>query len=142
MSKSISEVFDVSPHSKNIPVPPVPEVGTELQSDLDYAQANIRQLIEIGLASVKSASDVAEDSENPRAFEVVGAMIKSLTEMNLQLIQVHEKKQTLTDKRSGFQQNQQDQKNAQGSNITNNAIFVGTTKELNELIMKRLSSNV
>ena len=136
MSKSISEVFDVEPYNKQVPLPPTPELGAELQSDLDYAQANIRQLIEIGLESIKSASDVAEESENPRAYEVVGAMLKSLTEMNLQLIQVHEKKQSLSTKTI------QQQLPSQSGNVTNNAIFVGTTKELNELIMKRVSNNV
>lgn len=136
MSKSISEVFDVEPYNRQSPVPPTPELGAELQSDLDYAQANIRQLIEIGLESIKSASDVAEESENPRAYEVVGAMLKSLTEMNLQLIQVHEKKQSLSTKTI------QQQLPSQSGNVTNNAIFVGTTKELNELIMKRVSNNV
>lgn len=136
MSKSISEVFDVEPYNKQAPLPPTPELGAELQSDLDYAQANIRQLIEIGLESIKGASDVAEESENPRAYEVVGAMLKSLTEMNLQLIQVHEKKQSLSTKTI------QQQLPSQSGNVTNNAIFVGTTKELNELIMKRVSNNV
>lgn len=136
MSKSISEVFDVEPYNRQSPVPPMPEFGTELQSDLEYAQANIRQLIEIGLESIKSASDVAEESENPRAYEVVGAMLKSLTEMNLQLIQVHEKKQALSTKTI------QQQLPSSGGNVTNNAIFVGTTKELNDLIMKRISNNV
>ena len=135
MSKSISEVFDVEPYNRQSPVPPMPELGAELQSDLDYAQANIRQLIEIGLESIKSASDVAEESENPRAYEVVGAMLKSLTEMNLQLIQVHEKKQALSTKTI-------QQPPSSGGNVTNNAIFVGTTKELNDLIMKRISNNV
>ena len=93
-------------------------------------------MIEIGLESIKSASDVAEESENPRAYEVVGAMLKSLTEMNLQLIQVHEKKQSLSTKTI------QQQLPSQSGNVTNNAIFVGTTKELNELIMKRVSNNV
>jgi len=60
MSKAISEVFDVAPYSKATPLAPVPELGQEVNADLEYAAANIRQLIEIGLESVKNASDVAE----------------------------------------------------------------------------------
>lgn len=136
MSKGISEVFDVQPYERKTPIAPTPEIGNELRSDLDYVSANIRQLIEIGLESVKSASNVAEDSESPRAYEVLSTMIKNLTDMNLQLIQVHEKKQSLQT------QNQTTAGASTGSNVTNNAIFVGTTKELNDLIMKRISKNV
>jgi len=62
-------------------------------------------------------------------------MIKSLTEMNLQLLSVHEKKKALRDIDTTGPQ-------SQNGNVTNNAIFVGTTKELHELIMKRTQSNV
>jgi len=62
-------------------------------------------------------------------------MIKNLADMNLQLLSVHEKKKALRDiDNTGPQQ--------QGGNVTNNAIFVGTTKELHELIMKRTQPNV
>ena len=55
MSKAISEVFDVVPHSRETPLAPVPELGQEVHADLEYAAANIRQLIEIGIDSVKGA---------------------------------------------------------------------------------------
>ena len=138
MSKCISDIFDVEPYNREIPTPYHPEPGDELQSDIDYASTNIRQLIEIGISSVKSASNLAEEQENPIAYEVVGTMIKSLTDMNLKLIQLHEKKQTLMTKSTDTTA----RNTSQAGNVTNNAIFVGTTKDLNELIMKRISQNV
>jgi hypothetical protein len=61
-------------------------------------------------------------------------MIKNLTDMNGQLLDIHQKKRQLLapDPLSG----------GQGpASVTNNAIFVGTTKELNEIIMKRMLEN-
>lgn len=135
MSKAISEVFDVEPYSKETPLAPIPEEGQEVADDAKYAADNIRQLIEIGLEAVKEAANVASDSESPRAYEVVSTMIKGLADMNLQLMSVHEKKKSLRDAVSGKLDN------PQVGNVTNNAIFVGTTKELNEIILKRISGN-
>lgn len=134
MSKAISDVFDVEPYHPNLPQAPVIQ-GDEIQHDAEYASDNIRKLIAIGMGAVEDAACVARDQESPRAYEVVSTMIKNLTDMNLQLLDIHGKKQDL---------NRGNGTNAQqgvGNVTTNNAFFVGTTKDLNELIMKRMSGN-
>ena len=136
MSKAISEVFDVEPYQPPLPTAPVVDPQKAVEQDAEYASDNIRKLIEIGMGAVEDAAHVARDSEQPRAYEVVSTMIKNLTDMNLQLMDIHGKKQDLN---KGTGANNQ----SQGvSNVTtNNAFFVGTTKDLNELIMKRMSGN-
>lgn len=134
MSKQISDVFDVAPVVKQFPIAPSVNPNTEIEDDQKYAADNIRQLIEIGIEAVKEAAAVAEQQESPRAYEVVSTMIKNLTDMNGQLLDIHQKKRQLLapDPLSG----------GQGpASVTNNAIFVGTTKELNEIIMKRMLEN-
>lgn len=134
MSKAISEVFDVEPYQPQMPQAPVVQ-GDEIQHDAEYASDNIRKLIEIGMGAVEDAAHVARDSEQPRAYEVVSTMIKNLTDMNLQLMDIHGKKQDLN--RGAGTNNQP----VAGTVTTNNAFFVGTTKDLNELIMKRMAGN-
>ena len=134
MSKAISEVFDVEPYQQPTPQAPMVQ-GDEIQHDAEYASDNIRKLIEIGMGAVEDAASVARDSESPRAYEVVSTMIKNLTDMNLQLMDIHGKKQDLN--RGNGTTPQQ----GVGNVTTNNAFFVGTTKDLNELIMKRMSGN-
>jgi uncharacterized glyoxalase superfamily metalloenzyme YdcJ len=68
---------------------------------------------------------VAKQSEHPRAFEVVGTLMKQLADINHQLMDLSEKRQKM--------------KNAMKepettTNVTNNAIFVGSTAELNKML--------
>lgn len=133
MSKSISEVFDVEPVSKQFPVAPVVAQESAIEDDQKYAADNIRQLIEIGIAAVREAAEVAAQQESPRAYEVVSTMIKNITDMNGQLLDIHSKRKALLQPDVN-----NPQQNTGVANVTNNAIFVGTTKDLNEIIMKRM----
>lgn len=132
MSKSISEIFDVEPVSTNLPAVPIPTQEDIIQSDATYAADNIRQLIEVGMGALKDAADVALNQESPRAYEVVSTMMKNLTDMNLQLMDIHGKKKDLSATNTTAP--------AAPGSVTNNAIFVGTTKDINELIMQRLQN--
>lgn len=129
MSKAISEVFDVEPYKRN---QREDQEKVELEDDVDYVAKNIRKLIDIGMDSVENAAAVAEDSESPRAYEVVSTMIKNITDMNLQLMDMHSKKKELQRGETG--------QNVVPGSVTNNAFFVGTTKDLNDIIMKRLNN--
>jgi uncharacterized glyoxalase superfamily metalloenzyme YdcJ len=69
---------------------------------------------------------VAKQSEHPRAFEVVGNLIKQLADVNQQLMDVHQQKKKL----------EEPSKTIKSNNTTNNAIFVGSTAELSNMIKK------
>ena len=63
-------------------------------------------------------------SEHPRAFEVVGNLMKQLADINQQLLDLHQQKQKLDSP-----------KERSGKEVTtNNVIFTGSTAELNKLI--------
>jgi hypothetical protein len=75
------------------------------------------------------ALEIAKSSEHPRAFEVVGNLMNQLADINEQLLRIHERKQKLDSPK--------DNKDSKGetNNVTNNnAIFVGSTSELNKII--------
>ena len=80
----------------------------------DYAQKKIYN---------EDPLEVAKQSEHPRAFEVVGNLMKQLADVNQQLLDIHLQKQKLDAPKKGV-----------GDKVTNNAIFVGSTAELNKLI--------
>lgn len=132
MSKAISEIFDVDPIKKEYPVATQTDVS-DVKSDAAFAQDNIKQLIEIGMESLREAAAVASTQESPRAYEVVSTMIRGLSDMNLQLLDIHAKRKAIQQESSGQNQPQ--------ISTTNNAIFVGTTKDINEIIMKRLGQS-
>lgn len=91
-----------------------------VQYDYTTTRTNLHSLLIQGQEALNSAVKVAVQSESPRSFEVVSNMIKQLADINLQLMDLTEKKQKLTQKKE----------DCSATNITNNAIFVGSTNEL------------
>ena len=69
---------------------------------------------------------LASETEHPRAFEVLAGMFKTTTDMMDQLITLQKKRKELT-------QSEEQKQNASGS-TTNNAIFVGSTTELQKFL--------
>ena len=135
---ALSNVFETlhtpAPKSSFAISEPLPGLNPDINIDDDtnYAAANIRKLIEMGMGVVDDASYVAKESESPKAYEVVSTMIKNLSEMNLQLIDIHTKKKAHEGKNP----------TNTSSTVTNNTIFVGTTKSLSELISQENSKNL
>lgn len=124
----LSEVFDLEPTTT---VPLVIDATTTLQvndkieSDYDKSRTNLHELLLKGQEALNYALDVAKQSEHPRAFEVVGNLMKQLADVNQQLLDIHQQKQKLD----------APSKAEAAKNVTNNnAIFVGSTSELSKMI--------
>jgi curli biogenesis system outer membrane secretion channel CsgG len=98
---------------------------SKIESDYDKTRANLLELLTKGQQALTHALEVAKSSEHPRAFEVVGNLMKQVADINTQLMDLHQQKQKLDAP-----------KEAAAKNVTNNAIFVGSTSELNKLIEK------
>lgn len=130
---NLSEVFDVevTEKSSDLIVPDTIEpakVDDKIESDYESTRNNLNTLLITGENALLHALEVAKASEHPRAFEVVGNLIKQLADVNQQLMALHQQKQKL----DGV-----DGKAASGKQVTNNnAIFVGSTAELNKMIAK------
>ena len=78
---------------KNIKVevlPPAVEKNNnrneDLQDDYEYSRNNLRELIEKGGDALDSILDLAKDSDHPRAYEVVGQILRSVVDANKDLI--------------------------------------------------------
>jgi hypothetical protein len=94
--------------------------------DVDYEKTrqNLHILLEQGQDALMCALEVAKSSEQPRAFEVVGALMKQLSDINHQLLDLSDKRQKMDKKKE----------EPPPANVTNNAIFVGSTDALNKMI--------
>jgi len=102
------------------------EPNQKIETDYDDSRDNLKQLLVQGQEALMHSLEVAKQSEHPRAFEVVGNLIKQLADVNQQLMDLHGQKQKLDEPKV--------KKNEK--NVTNNSIFVGSTAELNKLINK------
>jgi hypothetical protein len=128
---SLSEVFDIPTMPKNeLVISNTEEVkpNERIESDYDTARENLRELLITGQNALMHSLEVAKQSEHPRAFEVVGNLIKQLADVNQQLMDLHQQKQKLDAPVKG-----------EAKKVTNNAIFVGSTTELNKFIKNSMS---
>jgi hypothetical protein len=126
LNKNLSEIFDIEPVEDTVPVqtmPVVVETTDVVETDTNYARENIRTLIDTGNKALNDLAYVANQSESPRAYEVLANMMKSLTEMNKDLLQLQKTKRELAPQSEA----------AKGVNI-DKAVFVGSTTELLKMI--------
>ena len=126
LNKNLSEIFDIEPVEETPPVqtmPVVVETSDIVETDSNYARENIKTLIDTGNKALNDLAYVANQSESPRAYEVLANMMKSLTEMNKDLLQLQKTKRELAPQSEA----------AKGVNI-DKAVFVGSTTELLKMI--------
>lgn len=127
----LSDIFDVPKLTENKSQIIVSETGRvfdsaedKIESDYDKSRDNLHDLLAKGHEALSHALEVAKQSEHPRAFEVVGNLMKQLADVNQQLLDVHQQKQKLDAPKA-----------IDKAKITNNnAIFVGSTAELTKMI--------
>lgn len=95
----------------------------DLEKDYDYARGQLYSLISKGQESINVIMEIAQDSGNARSFEVVGQLLKIVADITDKLIDMQKKMRDMDENMSG------------AKNITNNnALFVGSTAELQKLI--------
>ena len=98
---------------------------TKIDNDFNTSRSNLHNLLERGEEALIHALEIAKQSEHPRAFEVVGNMIKQLADVNQQLMDLHNQQKKIEEPIS-----------SNTKQVTNNSIFVGSTAELNKIIGK------
>jgi hypothetical protein len=106
------------------------EVNANANIDDDFAIArnNLHQIIHKGNDALEEALLVAKTSEHPRAFEVVGQLIKTLVDANKDLLDIQKKLKDLK---------KNDDPKQEAAIQATNAIFVGNAAELQSLINGR-----
>ena len=131
---SIDEALNIeSSIVESKPVKPVPlkVEKNDIKKDYDYTRANLYSLIEKGQEAINGIMELAGESASPRAYEVAGQLIKSVADT--------------TDKLADLQKKLKDLEEDNGSkgpnNVTNNALFVGSTSELSKLLKQGFLNN-
>lgn len=100
--------------------------STDIQRDYEYARGTIYSLLEKGQEAINGALELAQETESARAYEVAGQIIKSVSDTADKLMNLHKDiKEVETDKAKG------------PTNVTNNALFIGSTAELSKLLKQQ-----
>jgi hypothetical protein len=94
----------------------------QVKQDYDSARKNMKELIGRGFEALDGIMRVAEAGDSPRAYEVASILMKTVSEINTDLMDIHK----TTAEALGT--------NKVVKNTTNNSIFVGSTRDLQNLI--------
>lgn len=120
MNDKIAESLDIEPLKS---VEGVVEVTTNnTATDYDYARGNLVTVIEKGQEALSDILAIAQQSQQPRAFEVVSDLIKTLSQSNKDLLDLMKQKKDI--------------EKEDGPKTVNNNLFVGSTAELLKIMKK------
>lgn len=134
MDQNLSQILNIEPEPQPIVVksPNAVEVKVEMEEvdkDFQKARENLKELVNLGFQAIDGVLKVASEGDSPRAYEVVAQMIKAVAETNKDLVELHQRMKTI----------KEDKYETKTTNNTTNAIFLGSTKELQELINPKRS---
>ena len=101
----------------------------EIEKDYEYTRANLYSIIEKGQEAINGIMEVAGESASPRAYEVAGQLIKSVADSTDKLMDLQKKLKDVNED------------SPKTNNVTNNALFVGSTSELSKMLKKGFLNN-
>ena len=102
----------------------------EIEKDYEYTRANLYSIIEKGQEAINGIMEVAGESASPRAYEVAGQLIKSVADTTDKLMDLQKKIKDVNEDSP-----------SKTNNVTNNALFVGSTSELSKMLKKGFLNN-
>ena len=103
-------------------IPRVKSKEDDLEKDYEYTRGELYSLIDQGQEAVRGALEVAQESGHPRAYEVAVAAMKHVSDMTEKLQDLHKKMKDISAEEK------------RPSKVTNNAMFVGSTTELQKML--------
>jgi len=125
---SINDTLDIEVQAGEI----VKETKQELKKisgqedhlkDYEYTRGNLYSLIEKGQEAINGILELAQEGQQPRSYEVVGQLIKSVGDVSDKLLDLQQKMKDLNK-----------EEKASSPTTVNNALFVGSTAELQKLL--------
>ena len=134
MTKQLDKAFNIAPTEVVVEETSIEEspVGIQkpdrlnkddIEKDYEYTRGNLYSIIEKGQEAINGILELAQESEMPRAYEVAGQLIKSVSDATDKLMDLQKKLKDV-----------EEETKPKGPNTVNNALFVGSTAELAKMI--------
>ena len=102
----------------------------DIEKDYEYTRGNLYSIIEKGQEAINGILELAQESEMPRAYEVAGQLIKSVSDATDKLMDLQKKLKDV-----------EEETKQKGPNTVNNALFVGSTAELQKILKSGQKDN-
>ena len=104
-------------------------ISDDIEQDYDYTRANLYSLIEKGQESLNGIMELAGESASPRAYEVAGQILKSVADTTDKLMELQKRVKEV------------DEEKGKPTQVTNNAVFVGSTSDLSKMLKDGILNN-
>ena len=133
MTKGLDDAFNITGElvSAETEVAPLQKpdrlVKDDITKDYEYTRGNLYSIIEKGQEAINGILELAQESEMPRAYEVAGQLIKSVSDATDKLMDLQKKLKDV-----------EEETKQKGPSTVNNALFVGSTAELQKLLKNGL----
>jgi len=123
LNKVLDVTGDLIPVGNNKKTPDVKITETDLGSDYDFSRDQYHTLVTKGNEALDELLAVAKESESARAYEVVAMLIRNLSDTTKELLQLQKTKKEI-------------EKDVKDPHTVNNSLFIGSTKELQDLLLE------
>ena len=137
MTKKLDDTFNITPTEITVDESEVvvgvdrekPDRLTQddITKDYEYTRGNLYSIIEKGQEAINGILELAQESEMPRAYEVAGQLIKSVSDATDKLMDLQKKLKDV-----------EEETKQKGPSTINNALFVGSTADLAKIIKSGL----
>ena len=130
IEKSLNVETSIVKKDEKNELPNVVLKKNDVEKDYKYTRGQLYSLIEKGQEAINGIMEVAGESASPRAYEVAGQLIKSVADSTDKLMDLQKKMKDIDEESTKTQ-----------NNVTNNALFVGSTSELSKLLKQGILNN-
>lgn len=127
---NIANTLGIEPNPEVVDIVPVKAISVDHQynpsdadRDYDEVRKNLKCIIEKSQEAIEGISELAQDSQQARAYEVMAQLIQSSLEANNRLMDIHRRMKDL-----------KKEEKAKTTTVTNNSIYVGSTADLQKMI--------
>ena len=124
LNKVLDVTGDLIPVGNKKKTPDVEMTETDLTSDYDFSRDQYHALVTKGNDALDELLAVAKESESARAYEVAAMLIRNLSDTTKELLTLQKTKKEI-------------EKDVKDPHTVNNSLFIGSTKELQDLLLEK-----
>jgi len=128
LNQAFNVEAEIVPESKKPEIEVKEKKDRDITDDYEYSRAQLYNLVEKGQEAIQGALEVAQSSDHPRAYEVAGNLIKHVADITEKLLDNQKKLKEI-----------EQEKTQKGPSTVNNAVFFGSTSELQKMLKQQLS---
>lgn len=131
-SLGIGNDVEIIPPKQPEPIINTPHEDDDIKADYNLSRRTFRDLINKGNQAMESLTDLAKESESPRAYEVLATMMRTVADTTKDLYDLQKKTKDLRD----------DSKKEQPNVTVEKAVFVGSPTDLLKKIKEQKNENI